>query len=171
MVRLMYGAGLRVSELVNLKITDLDLENNYGWVRRGKGNKDRLFIIPESLKQELVSYIGNCKEEWLFGSYKGHMSVRSVQEILRKAAKEAGIKKKISPHTFRHSYATHLIEDGYDLTTVQVLLGHSKIDTTMVYVHIAKPKMLNVRSPLDSLPRGGKLDYESEKNDSNKPIC
>lgn len=176
MIELMYGAGLRVSELVNLKVRDLQFDRNYGWVRHGKGNKDRLFIIALSLKDELLGYISNedlQQDSWLFKSYNGHMSIRSVQEIVKRAAKDAGIHKSVHPHTLRHSYATHLIENGYDVASVQSLLGHNNAETTMVYVHMASPNLINVRSPLDSLPRleksNEKSDYEFEKTPETSP--
>ena len=154
MIKLMYGAGLRVSELVNLKLEDIEFENNYAWVRHGKGNKDRMFIIADCLKHELMDYIGKNKigpKSWLFSGYKGHLSTRTIQEVIRKAAKRARISKKVHPHALRHSYATHLIENGYDIMSVQYLLGHNNPQTTMVYLHIARMSMINVKSPLDSL--------------------
>lgn len=154
-VKLLYSAGLRVSELVNLKICDLELDKNYGWVRHGKGDKDRLFIIAKAIKDDLINYLKNenlISESWLFeGTKFNHLSVASVQMIIKKAAKKAKISKNVHPHTLRHSFATHLIENEYDVLSVQSLLGHSKADTTMTYLHMASPKMINVKSPLDSL--------------------
>jgi len=164
MIKLLYGAGLRVNELVSLRVKDFEFENNFGWVRGGKGNKDRMFVVAESLKQELICCIGNNYldfDSFLFPSYNGHLSARSVQEIIKKAAKKAGIKKNVHSHTLRHSYATHLIENGYDVGSVQMLLGHNSPNTTMVYVHIAKPNMLNIKSPLDTL----QLQKDNEKQD------
>src|SRR3989344_774409 len=141
----------------------------YGFVRHGKGNKDRMFIIPDSLKEELIKYVKNKSsyDSWLFESYNGHISSRTLQVIIKKAAKEAKIKKNVHPHTLRHSYATHLIENGYDVTSVQSLLGHNSAETTMIYLHIAKPKMINVKSPLDSLQlsdKDKKYGYEVEES-------
>ena len=176
MVKLLYGAGLRVSELTNLKVKDLELNNNYGWVRHGKGNKDRLFIIPNLLKNELIEHINKNNldnDSWLFTTYNGHISTRTIQEIIKKATKKAKLNKKIHPHSLRHSYATHLIEDGYDLTLVQSLLGHKSPETTMVYVHMANPKLLSVKSPLDNLQlenNSEKLDYEFKNNKDTKVI-
>ncbi|HIH55600.1 tyrosine-type recombinase/integrase [Candidatus Woesearchaeota archaeon] len=147
-ISLMYGAGLRVSEVVNLKPDDLDLDNFIGYVRSGKGNKDRLFIIPKALIEELKTYLSN---KYLFMGNKGtHYSIRSVQEIIKKACKNSGMAKNVHPHTFRHSFATHLIEEGNSIVVVQALLGHISIDTTMVYLHSAK-STINVKSPLDDL--------------------
>jgi len=144
-IRLLYGAGLRVSELVKLKKKHLDLKTFIGWVRRGKGNKDRMFIIPKSLRDELEL----IETDYIFIGLKGkHYSTRSIQEIIKRASKKAGL-KGVHPHTLRHSFATHLLEDGYDLATVQTLLGHNDPRTTMIYSHMVKPKLLDVRSPLD----------------------
>ncbi|MDP7140941.1 MAG: tyrosine-type recombinase/integrase [Candidatus Woesearchaeota archaeon] len=154
MVKLMYSAGLRVSELVNLKPKNFEFDNNYGWVRNGKGSKDRLFIIAKFLKQELTEHIEKeCSypDSWLFKGRKGHISVRSIQKIVEKANKKAHINKNIHPHTLRHTFATHLISNKYDITSVQSLLGHSRIETTFDYVHIASPRMIYVSSPFDSL--------------------
>jgi site-specific recombinase XerD len=151
MLELMYSAGLRVSELLNLRIRDF--ESNHGWVRRGKGNKDRPFIIAEKLKERIEDHIKeNNIEDYLFIGWNGtKMSVSTVQEIVKKARKKAKIKKNVHPHTLRHSFATHLIEDGYKVTDVQPLLGHSSLQTTMKYVHIASPQILSVKSPFDNL--------------------
>ena len=153
MIKLMYSAGLRVSELVNLKIEDLEIEKNYGWVREGKGRKDRLFIIAESIKIELTDYIKNNKiTDWLFpGNKRNHLSQRTVAAIIKDATKKAKINKKVHTHTLRHSFATHLIENDYALTDVQNLLGHNSPETTMIYLHTASKNMIKVKSPLDSL--------------------
>ncbi len=153
MIKLMYSAGLRVSELVNLKIEDLEIEKNYGWVREGKGGKDRLFIIAESIKTELTDYIKNNKiTDWLFpGNKRNHLSQRTVAAIIKDATKKAKINKKVHTHTLRHSFATHLIENDYTLTDVQNLLGHNSPETTMIYLHTASKNMIKVKSPLDSL--------------------
>lgn len=155
MIKLIYSAGLRVSELINLRIKDFEFNSNYGWVRGGKGNKDRPFIIAESLRSGLMDHISkycNDANQWLFKGQKDHhISVMTMQKIVKKAAKKAGIKKNVHPHTLRHSFATHLIKNDYDITAVQSLLGHSSANTTMIYIHMAAPRMLSVESPLDSL--------------------
>ncbi|MFH1642931.1 MAG: site-specific tyrosine recombinase/integron integrase [Nanoarchaeota archaeon] len=152
-VELMYSAGLRVGELTNLKVRDLEIENCCGWVRSGKGNKDRIFIIAEKLKNKLVYYI---KKECLdYGSFffkgqNGKFSVRSVQNIVKKAAKNAGIKKNVHPHTLRHSFATHIIENGYSRYSLQELLGHNSPETTTMYIHTAIPG-IKIKSPYDTI--------------------
>jgi len=153
MVELMYSAGLRVGELINLKICDLEISKNYGFVRKGKGNKDRLFILSERLKDRINKLIEKEKLKYdnsLFISLrKRKYNIRSLQKILKDASK--GINKKIHPHTLRHSFATHLIENGYDLNQVQSLLGHKSPETTMIYVHMNSPKLISIKSPLDEL--------------------
>ncbi len=155
MIELMYSSGLRVSELINLKLEDLELERGFGWVHGGKGNKDRLFIIAESLRNKIRKHTGKKKlneYKYLFMSNRGtRYNIRSLQQIIKKAGKKAKIDKKISCHTLRHSFATHLIENGYDVSNVQCLLGHKSPETTMVYVHMAYPNMINIKSPIDSL--------------------
>ena len=131
---------------------DFEFTKNYGWVRRGKGNKDRLFILTQSLRDELYALVCSAQCDWIFmGQNKSHISSMTIYRIIKMAARRAGIKKNVHPHTLRHSFATHLIENGYDVASVQSLLGHSSAETTMRYVHMASPKMINVQSPLDSL--------------------
>lgn len=152
MVKLMYSAGLRVSELLDLRVRDLELSRGYGWVRKGKGRKDRLFVIAKCLTKELEDWTcGKEQGELVFRGYRGRLSVRTVQEIVRKAAKKAMIRKNVHPHTLRHSFATHMIENGYPVNSVQSLLGHNSPDTTMIYVHMKAPGMIDVESPLDAL--------------------
>ncbi|MEW6063549.1 MAG: tyrosine-type recombinase/integrase [Nanoarchaeota archaeon] len=165
MLQLMYSAGLRVSELLNLKVEDIRLydrwkafekrQGGFGFVRQGKGRKDRIFIIAERLNPEIKELIGKERlneNAFLFQSNrKKQYSTRTVQEIIKKAKIRAKIDKKISPHTLRHSFATHLIENGYDLFSVQSLLGHKSPETTMVYIHLAAPNLINIKSPFDSL--------------------
>lgn len=155
MTKLMYSAGLRVSELINLKIKDLEIDDGYGWVRKGKGKKDRLFIIAESLKDEIRKFIGSKKLDeygYLFVSNRrDKYSIRTLQSIIKKAVKKAGLDKKISCHTLRHSFATHLIEDGYSVSEVQSLLGHTSPKTTFTYLHTSAPNLINVKSPIDDL--------------------
>ena len=158
MTILTYGAGFRVSEVVSLRVNDLDLTSGYGWVRNGKGGKDRMFIIPEKLKDELKKWINKNSlrsEDWLFSGYnQQHYSDSSIRMIVEKARKKAKIAKQISPHSLRHSFATHLLENGYSLIEVNRLLGHSQIETTMVYTHLANPRLCNVKSPFDTLQNG-----------------
>ncbi len=152
MVEIMYSAGLRISELLNLKVRDIDFNSKIGWVREGKGKKDRIFIIADKIINRLANYIQiENLEEHIFIGRNGKLSVRSLQEVVKKAAKKSGIKKNVHCHTLRHSFATHLVENGYDLASIQSLLGHSSSKTTMVYIHMASPKLINVKSPYDNL--------------------
>lgn len=154
MVTLLYATGMRVSELVNLKVKHFHFESKYGWVRNGKGGKDRMFIIPERLRGELQRWIQQhnlTSESWLFKGYSSHMTTSSVREILKSARKRARITKHIHPHMLRHSFATHLIENGYAVTDVQPLLGHKNLETTLIYTHLAAPTLTNIQSPFDLL--------------------
>lgn len=133
MIEVMYSAGLRVSELVHLKLRDLELDRNFGWVRDRKGGKDRLFIIAKCLNSKIIEQIAkNCVSDkdcvdnnsWVFPGRNGrHIHQRSIQEIVRTAARKAGLDKGVHCHTLRHSFATHLIENNYDVMAVQNLLG------------------------------------------------
>ena len=155
MIEFLYSSGMRVSELVNLFVGDLDIENGYGWVRRGKGGKDRLFIIAENLKEKvkkLISQENLLPENHLFSNNrKEKYSTRTVQQILKTASRKSKIDKKISPHSLRHSFATHLIENGYSVLEVQTLLGHKSPETTFIYLHTAAPTLIKVKSPLDGI--------------------
>ena len=155
MAKLMYSAGLRVSELVHLKLENLDIRNGYGWVRHGKGNKDRMFVIAESIKEELASYIAKecvSSDSYIFRGFSGHITTATVRSVIKNAVKNAKLSKHAHPHTLRHSFSTHLIENGSSVAEVQSLLGHSSVETTMIYLHIASPKMIGAKSPIDSLP-------------------
>ncbi|MBI2106717.1 tyrosine-type recombinase/integrase [Candidatus Woesearchaeota archaeon] len=155
MIGLMYSAGLRVSELINLKIKDFEFDKGYGFVRRGKGNKDRLFILSQKIKDSVISLLEKEKlnhEGLLFiGNRNRAYNPRSLQIIVKKACKKAGIKKNVHCHTLRHSFATHLIENGYDVSAVQAILGHKSPETTMIYIHMTSPNMISIKSPLDTL--------------------
>ena len=153
-IKLLYATGMRVSELVNLKVRDFQFDDNYGWIRDGKGGKDRLFIIARKLKSELNSWIAHNKlnnDSWIFPGQFSHYSTESIRLIIKKAANKAKINKDVHPHTLRHSFATHLIQNGYAVTDVQPLLGHNSINTTMIYLHMASPQLLKIKSPYDSI--------------------
>lgn len=154
MVSLMYACGFRVSELTNLKIDDLNLNEKTGYVRKGKGRKDRFFNIPEFLIKDLQKQIKKQKKinsEFLFSGSKGKLSERNIQKIVKTAAKKAGLKKDVHCHTLRHSFATHLLENGTDIRIIQSLLGHSSIATTQIYTHISTEELKKVKSPIDML--------------------
>ncbi len=155
MISFLYGAGLRVSELLNLRVGDINFENKYGFVRHGKGNKDRIFILPEKILnqlKELIQLENLSKEDFMFLTNRNERySPRTIAEIIKKSCEINGIKRKIHPHTMRHSFATHLIQNGNSVNEVQSLLGHKSPETTMIYVHLASPKMLKIKSPLDEI--------------------
>lgn len=154
MIKFMYSAGFRLSELINLRVENFNFGESMGWVRGGKGNKDRAFIIAESLKDELLNFISenNLKpNDLIFRGRYGKLSHRTIQEILKNAGRKAKIIKRVHPHMLRHSFATHLVKDGIDLFTVQSLLGHSDVRTTQIYAHVANPKLINVKSPIDTI--------------------
>lgn len=155
MAEFMYSAGLRVSELINLKVSDIEFGKNYGFIRHGKGNKDRIFILSQKIQKEAIKLIQMeelNKNDLLFKSNRGkEYSTSSLRTILKIAANKAGIEKRVNPHTLRHSFATHLVEEGCSLSEVQSMLGHKSPETSMVYVHMASPRMIGIKSPFDSL--------------------
>jgi len=154
MISLIYACGFRVSELVNLKLQDIDFNDKTGHARKAKGKKDRMFNIPVFLSEQLQKQLENQKTEgkdFLFTGPKGRLSSRNIEKIVGKAAKKAGITKKVSPHTLRHSFATHLLESGVDIRKIQELLGHSNLSTTQIYTHISTEELKKIPSPIDSL--------------------
>ncbi|MHB8791345.1 MAG: integron integrase [Desulfobulbaceae bacterium] len=194
MARLIYGCGLRVQECLSLRIKDLDFEQGCLTVRSGKGDKDRITVLPESLKNDLQEQIlrarelfehdrkhgakGVCLPDalerkypnagkewswfWVFPAHthsidprseihrRHHIHVTSLQRGFKQAVRAAGVISTASVHSLRHSFATHLLERGHDIRTIQELLGHSSLQTTMIYTHVAGKNILGVTSPLDS---------------------
>jgi integron integrase len=195
MAKLLYGCGLRLMEVVRLRVKDLDFTQNQVLVREGKGMKDRSTMFPGQLKPTLTDHLArvklihqqdlqkgygevylpfalarkypNAAREWgwqyVFPSERlsrdprsgvvrrHHIDESGLQRAVRAAARMAGVAKPISPHVFRHSFATHLLEAGYDIRTVQELLGHKDVATTMIYTHVLNKGGLGVKSPLDDL--------------------
>lgn len=148
---MLYSSGLRVSELVNLKKQDLDFNENIGWVRLGKGKKDRMFILSKKLSIKLKKYTDKHSDWNYIFSEKNPLTTRNIQKIVQKAAFFANINKNVHPHTLRHSFATHLLDAGTDLRKIQELLGHQSISTTMLYTHISNEQLKSIKNPLDEL--------------------
>ena len=197
MATLLYGGGLRLLECARLRVKDVDFETHQIVVRAGKGNKDRVTLLPASLEEDLRRHLEKARElhqrdlgrgggwvelpgslgrkypnagrewgwQWVFpatrtyrdrvsGERRRHHLHESVlQRAVKRAVREAGLAKPATCHTFRHSFATHLLEDGYDIRTVQELLGHQDVTTTMIYTHVLNRGWGGVRSPADRLQR------------------
>lgn len=146
-----YSAGLRRSELINLKVSDIDSQRNLIKIRGAKGKKDRYSLLSGKLVGLLREYMRIYSPiEWLFeGQYGGQYSATSIAKIMKKAVKKIGIQKQITPHTLRHSFATHLLEQGTNLRYIQELFGHEDPKTTQIYTHVATKEISNIRNPLD----------------------
>lgn len=192
-VSILYGSGLRISEALRLRVHDIDFDYRQIMVRNGKGKKDRITMLPDSLNSVLKEHIRKVNIlherdlangygetilphslskkypdaashfgwQYLFPStyrrkdpvtgirHRYHISPKKIQRQVKKAAKKEGLAKKVSPHTFRHSFATHLLQNGYDIRTVQDLLGHKNLKTTSIYLHVLNRGGHGVKSPLD----------------------
>ena len=149
-----YSAGLRISEVINLKFKDIDSDRMQIRIEQGKGKVDRYTLLSEKTLLFLRKYYKEYRPEiWLFeGLKKGEQySTRSIQNVFQAAVKKAGITKDVSVHTLRHSFATHLLENGTDLRYIQNLLGHASSKTTEVYTHITTKGFGQIKSPMDML--------------------
>jgi len=149
---LIYSAGLRISELINLKLTDFQIQRKQIHLRNGKGRKDRYVTLADSFLPLLNNYLSTYKPKIYFvEGFTGNVySASSVRKFLTRSCKAANIYRRITPHTLRHSYATHLLESGVGLRHIQELLGHAKPETTMIYTHVARKDLLDIISPLDN---------------------
>jgi integrase/recombinase XerD len=150
----MYGGGLRVSEVSNLKVSDLDGARKVIWIRGGKGKKDRQVMLSSPLREVLAAYFRwKRPTDWLFPGAKPGCPIAcpTVFHACRKAARKAGIAKPVHPHSLRHAFATHLLEDGVNLLVIRDLLGHKNLKTTAAYLHVADTTVRSTRSPLELL--------------------
>ncbi|HUE87248.1 MAG TPA: tyrosine-type recombinase/integrase [Vicinamibacterales bacterium] len=192
-VALLYGAGLRLQECLELRVKDIDRERRQIVIRRGKGQKDRLTVLPtaviEPLSRHLEGSNGSIRrilrEDSAASSSRSpltastrtrprsrfHLHESVVQKAVAHAARQAGVTKRVGLHTFRHSFATYLLEDGYDIRTVQELLGHADVSTTMVYTHVLNRGPLGVRSPVDRLGKASSHSVGRETLPPTRPAC
>jgi len=148
-----YSAGLRRSELINLRKQDINFERKIIFIRGSKGNKDRYTILSHFQSVLLRKYLSEFKPNyWLFeGVNRNRYSATSIAKILRRAANKAGIEQKVTPHMLRHSFATHLLEQGVDIRYIQTILGHGSTKTTEIYTHVSNKSLANITSPLDKI--------------------
>jgi len=167
MLMVAYSSGLRVSEVVRLRIEDIDVRRRLIHIRKAKRKKDRYTILSELILKPLHIYwqAHNLKTSgWLFPGRKSerHLSERSIQAVIKRAICAANITKPVSMHTLRHSFATHLLEHGYDIRYIQKLLGHESLKTTEIYTHVSTTEIGKIKSPLDFLKKDTFLDKDPE---------
>jgi len=153
MLKLCYGMGLRLSEIINIKVKDIDSKNMQVFIEKSKGKKDRYVNLPQSILEQLRTYYKEYRpQKYLFeGQDGGQYSKRSLQNVFKNALHKAGVNKNVGIHSLRHSYATHLLEQGTDIRFIQELLGHKDIKTTLIYTDVTNNSIRNVKSPLDNL--------------------
>lgn len=153
LIELMYSSGLRVAECASLKISDLNLEDKTGLLKRGKGGKDRFFILSEQVIKDIKTYLERrtFDSEYLFPGSNGCITTRAIQKTVQRIAKKAKIRKHIHCHGFRHAFATHLLESGIDIRKIQELLAHSNLQTTQFYTNVSTKELKKVKSPLDDI--------------------
>ena len=166
-IALLYSAGLRISELISLELKHIDIARRQILVKSGKGRKDRYVILANSFLPLLQNYVTTYTPSRFFVEGKEGLkySDGSIRKFLHRSAELAQIKKKVTPHTLRHSYATHLLENGIGLRHIQELLGHAKPETTMIYTHVVKKDLLDIKSPLDTI-----VESLAKENIKSKPI-
>lgn len=163
-ISMLYGSGLRIGEIIDLKLSDFDFNRKQLYIKNAKGRKDRYTTIAESLFPLLKNYHNTYKPEKFFieNPKGGKYSPESIRSFLKKITKAARITKTVTPHTLRHSYATHMLEQGTDIRYIQELLGHSRPETTMIYTHVTKKDLQQIRSPLDNAIK--KLSLQDNSN-------
>ena len=147
----LYSCGLRISELINLRLQDFHIERKQLVIKNSKGRKDRFVSLADSFLPLLSNYYNSYKPKYFFieGEKGGKYSAESVRQFLKKSCQKAMVYKKVTPHTLRHSYATHLLENGVDIRYIQSLLGHAKPETTMIYTHVKRKDLMQIQNPLD----------------------
>jgi len=150
---MIYAAGLRISELLTLELCHIDIDRRQVRIIHSKGRKDRYVVLAQSFILLLGNYLATYSPQKYFveGASGGQYSAESIRAVLRRSCERAGIRKHVTPHTLRHSYATHLLESGVDLRYIQELLGHAKPETTMIYTHVSRKDLLDIKSPLDTV--------------------
>lgn len=148
---LIYSSGLRIGELLNLKLKDIDVDRKQILIRQAKGRKDRYVMLAESFLPLFYNYLQTYEPtEYLAeGNGGGQYTASAVRSFLKDSVRRAKLRKRVTPHTLRHSYATHMLENGIDLRYIQELLGHSRPETTMIYTHVTQKDLMKIRSPLD----------------------
>ena len=151
-IALIYSCGLRISELINLELIDLHTDRKQLFIKNGKGRKDRYVSLADSFMPLLSNYYNSYKPKRYFveGKNSCKYSAESVRKFLKKNTQKANINKVVTPHTLRHSYATHLLENGVDIRYIQLLLGHARPETTMIYTHVRKKDLMKIQNPLDA---------------------
>ncbi|NVK53541.1 MAG: site-specific integrase [Flavobacteriaceae bacterium] len=165
-IALLYSCGLRISELINLKLTDFNLQRKQLIVRNGKGRKDRYVSLADSIFPLLSNYYHSFLPKIYFveGKANTKYSAESVRQFLKKSCVRAKIYKTVTPHTLRHSYATHLLENGVDIRYIQSLLGHAKPETTMIYTHVKRKDLMQISNPLDMAIKKLKATDNTNRN-------
>ena len=164
---LIYSSGLRIGELINLQIADIDIDRKQILIRQSKGRKDRYVMLAESFLPLLYNYLQTYEPKRYLAEGLNHSQYSSsaIRSFLKDSCRRTKIRKKVSPHTLRHSFATHMLENGTDLRYIQELLGHSKPETTMIYTHVAQKDLMKIESPLDASIKA--LQERYGKEDSN----
>jgi integrase/recombinase XerD len=151
MISMLYATGVRVSELITIKVGDIDFPRRLLLVKQGKGNKDRYTILSDNVIKELNGYLRTRKNKshYLFETSKGHITSSTVQAVLKNAKKKAKIKKSVTPHVLRHSFATHLRDSGIQDSDIQKILGHKTLKTTQTYASVAVEHLQKIQNPHD----------------------
>jgi site-specific recombinase XerD len=163
-VMVLYSAGIRLRECINLKIVDIESAQKRIRIENGKGEVDRYTVLSTQTLNVLRDYFGGYRPQtYLFNGRNGQLCQRSVEKIVSNAGKKAAIGKPVHPHVLRHSFATHLLESGVSLPVIQKLLGHKSIKTTMVYLHVSHTIISKVKSPLDIDDNEGEIDNDHTK--------